>query len=82
MMADYFHMENSMGRYFRSLPKSVQESILQSGVVFRTEADMRRVADYIAGESPRCIGNPRARAFFNVRAFFCFCTVQFLDIFS
>jgi hypothetical protein len=52
MMADYFHMENSMGRYFRSLPKSVQESILQSGVVFRTEADMRRVADYIAGESP------------------------------
>ncbi|MGM9612630.1 MAG: hypothetical protein ACI3XZ_03925 [Butyricicoccus sp.] len=49
-MADYFQMENSMGRYFRSLPKVVQETILQSGVVFRTETDMRRVADYITKE--------------------------------
>ena len=48
-MADYFHMENSMGQYFRSLPKNVQESIQQSGVVFRTEADLRRVAAYILG---------------------------------
>lgn len=48
-MADYFHMENSMGQYFRSLPKNVQENIQQSGVVFRTEADLRRVAAYILG---------------------------------
>ena len=52
-MADYFHMDNSMGRYFRTLPKNVQESILQSGVVFRTEADMCRVADYIVGQTPQ-----------------------------
>lgn len=51
-MADYFHMENSMGQYFRTLPRNVQESILQSGVVFHTEADMRRVADYLLHENP------------------------------
>lgn len=48
-MADYYHMEGALGAYFRTLPKGVQESILQSGVVFRTEADMRRVVDYLNG---------------------------------
>ncbi len=51
-MADYYHMKGSMGQYFRTLPKNVQESILQSGVVFHTETDMRRVADYLLGQTP------------------------------
>lgn len=51
-MADYFQMQGSMGQYFRSLPKNVQESILQSGVVFHTEADMRRVVDYLNNQMP------------------------------
>ena len=36
-----------MGRFFRTLPKYVQENLLQSGVVFRTEADLRRCAAYL-----------------------------------
>ncbi len=48
-MTDYYHMDNAMGAYFRTLPKSVQESILQSGVVFRTETDMRRAVDHLRG---------------------------------
>ncbi len=48
-MADYYHMDNEMGAYFRSLPKVVQESILQSGIVFRTAADMRRAVAYFRG---------------------------------
>lgn len=42
----YGDMNNDMGRYFRTLPKNVQESIMQSGVVFHTEADMRRCAEH------------------------------------
>lgn len=50
-LADYFHMDNAMGAYFRTLPKNVQESILQSGVVFRTETDMRRAVDHFRGSA-------------------------------
>lgn len=39
---NYAQMNNDLGRYFRTLPKSTQENILQSGVVFRTETDLRR----------------------------------------
>lgn len=51
-MNSYQGLENDMGRYFRTLPKSVQESIMQSGVVFRTENDMRRCVDYLTGQTP------------------------------
>ena len=47
-MPDYRSLEGDLGRYFRSLPKSIQESILQSGVVFRTVADMQRCVQYLA----------------------------------
>lgn len=45
MATGYNELDNEMGRYFRSLPKNVQESIMQSGVVFHTEQDMRRCAE-------------------------------------
>ncbi len=48
-MADYYHMDNAMGAYFRTLPKNVQESILHSGIVFRTETDMRRAVAHFIG---------------------------------
>ena len=51
-MTDYSNMSGSMGQYFRSLPKNVQESIMQSGVVFHTEVDMRRVVDYLNNQPP------------------------------
>lgn len=47
MMQSYEGMDNDMGRYFRTLPKNIQEDILQSGVVFRTEADMRRCVNHL-----------------------------------
>lgn len=46
-MMGYGEMNNDMGRFFRTLPKYVQENLLQSGVVFRTEADLRRCAAYL-----------------------------------
>lgn len=46
-MPDYHSLESDLGRYFRSLPKSIQESIMQSGIVFRTETDMRRCVEYL-----------------------------------
>ena len=46
-MMGYGEMNNDMGRFFRTLPKYVQENLLQSGVVFRTEADLRRFAAYL-----------------------------------
>ncbi|MGN0995055.1 MAG: hypothetical protein ACI4PD_07995 [Butyricicoccus sp.] len=49
-MPDYKSLEGDLGRYFRSLPKSLQENIMQSGVVFRTEADMRRCVQYLTHE--------------------------------
>ena len=50
-MSDYAHLNNAMGAYFRTLPKSIQESILQSGVVFRTETDMRRAVEHFRGQA-------------------------------
>ncbi len=49
-MPDYSGLNNDLGRYFRSLPPSIQENIMQSGVVFRTEADMRRCVQHIMPE--------------------------------
>lgn len=51
MMNGYTSMENDMGRYFRSLPKNMQENILQSGVVFHTVNDMRRCVSHLTDES-------------------------------
>lgn len=45
MATGYNELDNEMGRYFRSLPKNVQENIMQSGVVFHTEQDMRRCVE-------------------------------------
>ena len=39
--------QETFARFFRTLPKYVQENLLQSGVVFRTEADLRRCAAYL-----------------------------------
>lgn len=49
-MADYRSLDSDLGRYFRSLPKSLQENIMQSGIVFRTEADMRRCVQYLTDQ--------------------------------
>ena len=46
-MPDYKSLESDLGRYFRSLPKSLQDNIMQSGIVFRTETDMRRCVQYL-----------------------------------
>lgn len=51
-MTDYSQVQGSMGQYFRSLPKNVQVSIMHSGVVFHTQADMRRVVDYLNDQPP------------------------------
>ena len=47
MRIGYGELNSDLGRYFRSLPKNVQENIMQSGVVFHTEQDMRRCAEYL-----------------------------------
>lgn len=47
MRIGYNELNNDLGRYFRALPKNVQENITQSGVVFHTEQDMRRCAEYL-----------------------------------
>ncbi len=47
MRIGYGELNNDLGRYFRTLPKNVQENITQSGVVFHTEQDMRRCAEYL-----------------------------------
>lgn len=49
-MPDYRSLESELGRYFRSLPPSIQENIMQSGVVFRTAADMRRCVQYLTDQ--------------------------------
>ncbi len=41
-MIDYTTMNNELGEYFRSLPDELKQSILTSGVVFRTKTDMSR----------------------------------------
>lgn len=46
MQIGYEAFDSDLGRYFRTLPKNVQESIMQSGVVFHTEQDMRRCAKH------------------------------------
>lgn len=46
MQIGYNELNNDLGRYFRTLPKNVQENIMQSGVVFHTEQDMRRCAEH------------------------------------
>lgn len=46
---NYAQMNNDMGKYFRTLPKSTQENILQSGVVFRTQPDMQRCVESLQG---------------------------------
>lgn len=46
-MQGYGQMNNEMGRYFRTLPRSIQQEILQCGVVFRTTADMKRCVQYL-----------------------------------
>lgn len=50
MSIGYKEMNNEMGRYFRTLPKNVQESIMQSGVVFHTKQDMHRCAQFLMHE--------------------------------
>ncbi len=47
---NYAHLDNDLGHYFRSLPKSTQEDILQSGVVFRTKDDMHRCVSGLRGD--------------------------------
>lgn len=54
-MTDYSQMHSDMGQYFRSLPKNVQESIMQSGVVFHTQADMQRVVEYLHAQPPSAL---------------------------
>ena len=49
MRIGYGELNSDLGRYFRSLPKNVQENIMQSGVVFHTEQDMRRCAECLMG---------------------------------
>lgn len=51
-MTDYSQMKGSLGQYFRSLPRSMQENIMQSGVVFHTEHDMRRVVNFLNDQPP------------------------------
>lgn len=46
MQIGYEAFDSDLGRYFRTLPKNIQESIMQSGVVFHTEQDMRRCAEH------------------------------------
>lgn len=50
-MPDYSSNRGELGRYFRSLPKSLQENIMQSGVVFRTADDMRRCVAYLTEQN-------------------------------
>ncbi len=47
MQIGYGALGSDLGQYFRSLPKNVQENIMQSGVVFHTEQDMRRCVEYL-----------------------------------
>lgn len=46
-MSDYTTLENDLGRYFRSLPQNIQKELLQGGVVFHTDIDMRRCVQYL-----------------------------------
>lgn len=46
MQTGYSALDSDLGRYFRTLPKNVQENIIQSGVVFHTEPDLRRCAEH------------------------------------
>ena len=50
-MPDYKSLDSDLGRYFRTLPKSIQENIVQSGVVFHTAMDMRRCVQYLTDHS-------------------------------
>lgn len=47
MQIGYGELNNDLGRYFRTLPKNVQENIMQSGVVFHTAQDMKRCAEFL-----------------------------------
>lgn len=50
-MPDYRSLDSELGRYFRSLPPMIQENIMQSGVVFRTAADMQRCVQHLTDQS-------------------------------
>lgn len=45
-MNSYINMNSELGEYFRSLPDELKQSILNSGVVFRTKADMSRALEH------------------------------------
>ncbi|MCB6364756.1 hypothetical protein LI291_00915 [Intestinibacillus massiliensis] len=48
-----FCNDSATERYFQSLPMSVQESIKQCGLTFRSEADLRACAQQLmGGQSP------------------------------
>lgn len=44
---------SAVERYFQTLPLSVQESIKQCGLIFRSEAELRACAEqFMGGQSP------------------------------
>ena len=48
-MPDLFNLTPEMNDYFNSLPKNVQETILQSGAKINSLADLKEVAKGFTG---------------------------------
>ncbi|MGE4549258.1 MAG: hypothetical protein AB7C89_06880 [Intestinibacillus sp.] len=48
-----FSNDSAVERYFQTLPLSVQESIKQCGLTFRSEAELRACAEqFMGGQAP------------------------------
>ncbi len=50
-MPDMFNFTDEMNNYFNSMPKSIQESIMQSGAKVNSVADMQAIVQQIQAKS-------------------------------
>lgn len=50
-MPDLFNFSDEMKNYFNTLPKSVQETMMQSGVQLGSVADMQALVQNLQGGS-------------------------------
>lgn len=51
-MPDLFNMTKEMNAYFRSLPKSVQSSLVYSGAKANSLADLKQLVNNFEGNKP------------------------------
>lgn len=49
MMPDLFNLTPEMNSYFNSLPKNLQETIIQSGAKINSLTDLKQVAKEFSG---------------------------------